>query len=632
MSITTAVMLAASGARRAGPFDPSSTLSWAVPLILLAPLIIFLMLAIGVRGRRATANVAIVGPLLGLVGVFFAEWALLNRSAPYDVTYPWLDLPLSVSGASQFQTYSMAMGIRATHASLLLAAAALLIGLLTLAWSRIGARGGPGPARYYGAFALLVFAAVGVVVSTDYLALVTFWGIAGVSTYLLMTHHWSDEAATRSARLGLAVPALTDLSLLAGVAILYSRYGQTSIDGLIPILHHTPGAGNRALLVATLLIFAGVAGRAGLFPFHGWLTATPEVPPAAAAAIQGLWPLIVTSLLYKSLPLLVSAGSWPLRIVAVSAALSAIAVPLIGLAGLDIRRVVTAAGIGLTSLAILAFARPGIVGLAIVAGAGSGLARAGLVLAAATLVIGMRAVSLRLMGDGLRRMPLAVSGLLAGAVGLAFLTVEPASEGLKPQWYAAYALGGILVPLGLFRAWFGAALAPLAPRRGFDPNRIRESSRSLTLPSLVLGLAALGLALAAFSTRFLTYVDGKAHTHPSAAGQVLWLLIPLLGVAVAFLLLRRREIGDRVFGLAAEGWAVVLTFSTIVGRLLVNPVLRVAGRAEEMGETRGERALGRLLAEASTLSRVRAPFLLLSAVIAIVAVLVAGLLVPGVQR
>ena len=179
--------------------------------------------------------------------------------------------------------------------------------------------------------------------ATDYLELLTFWGIAGVSTYLLMTHYWADDTATRAGRWGLALPALTDLSLLAGVSILYSRYGQTNIDGLIPILHLTPGAGNRALVVATLLIFAGAAGRAALFPFQGWLTAAADAPPAAFAAIQGLWPLMVTSLLYKSLPIFVSAGPWPLRIVAATAAVSAIVVPLSGFAGLDIRRVVTTA-------------------------------------------------------------------------------------------------------------------------------------------------------------------------------------------------------------------------------------------------------------------------------------------------
>ena len=591
------------------------------------------MLAIGVRGRRATANVAIFGPLIALVGVFFAGWALLAKSAPHDVTYSWLDIPLSISGASQFQNFSAGLGIRISHASLLLVGAALLVGLLTLVWSRIGARGEPGPARYYGAFALLVFGAVGVIVATDYLELVTFWGIAGVSTYLLMTHYWTDEAATRRGRWGLALPALTDLSLLAGISILYSRYGQTNIDGLIPILHLTPGAGNRALVVATLLIFAGAAGRAALFPFQGWLMAAADAPPAAFAAIQGTWPLMVVSLLYKSLPIFVSAGPWPLRIVAATAAVSAIVVPLSGLAGLDIRRVVTAAGIGLTSLTVLAFARPQIVGLAIVGGAGSGLARAGLVLAAASLVLGMRSASLLQMGEGLRRMPLTVSGLLCGGAGLAFLTVEMAAQPLRWDWYVAYGVGIVLVLLLVSRTYLTAAIGPLARRRGFDPNRIRETSRSLTLPSLILGLLAFALAMAAFSSTFLKYVDGKPHTNPGLGNSFLWLVIPLLGVAVAFLLYhQRRELGDRLTGRATNYWARVVAGGAVAGRLLYEPVLRLAGRTDDAVERGAEGRLGRALADVSAVSRARVPLLPVLVGVAVLAVLLAGIFAPGVYR
>ena len=604
-----------------------------MPLILIAPLTIFVMLAVGVRGRRATANIALFGPLVALLGVFLAGWALLGKRIPQDVTYTWLDIPLSISGASQFQNFSASVGIRISHASSLLVTAALLVGLFTLVWSRIGARGEPAPARYYGAFALLTFAAVGVLVATDYLELLTFWGIAGVSTYLLMTHYWTDEAATRSGRLGLALPALTDLALLAGVSILYSRYGQTNIDGLIPVLHLTPGAGNRALVVATLLIFSGAAGRAALFPFQGWLTAAADVPPAAYAAIQGLWPLMVTSLLYKSLPIFVSAGPWPLRIVAATAAVSAILVPLSGLAGFDIRRVVTTAGIGLTSLVVLSFARPGIVGLAIVGGAGSGLARAALVLATASLVTGMRSTSLAQMGEGLRRMPRSVLGLLFGGAGLAFVTVEMAAQSLRPDWYLAYAAGIVLSLLLVFRAYFVAAVGALVRRRGFDPNRIRETSHSLTVPSLVLGSLAFGLAVAAFSTRFLTYVDGKAHTHPVAGNSILWVVFPLVGAAAAFVLFhQRRDVGTRLTGLVTDYWARVLTGGLIVGRLIYEPVLRLAGRADDVVENSAEAGIGRALTDVAAVSRRRVPILTLLVGLVMVAVVLAGVFLPGIAR
>ena len=74
-------------------------------MIVLAPLLVFLMIVVGVRGRRAAANLALLAPLLSLVGVLLAGAAGLRHPAPHDGTYEWLNVATAFSGPSQFQNY-----------------------------------------------------------------------------------------------------------------------------------------------------------------------------------------------------------------------------------------------------------------------------------------------------------------------------------------------------------------------------------------------------------------------------------------------------------------------------------------------------------------------------------------------
>jgi len=230
-------------------------------MILLAPLLVFALIALSVRSRRAAGNLAILASILSLAGVLLASLAQLKKTPPYDAYYEWLNVSTAFTGPSQFQNYLIDIGVRVSHLTTLLMLCALAISLSVAVWSRAGARGEPSLGRYHVLLTLLLGAALGVLVSTDLSELYVFWGVGAVATYLLLSNTWSDDAATRGARLSLAVPLVTDGALLAGVALLYSRYGQLNIDGLIPILHSTVGAGPKALNVAAILLFAGAALR-----------------------------------------------------------------------------------------------------------------------------------------------------------------------------------------------------------------------------------------------------------------------------------------------------------------------------------------------------------------------------------
>src|SRR5256714_9727881 len=183
-----------------------------------------------------------------------------------------------------------------------------------IGWHQVMGRSEPGAARFHAAITALLFASVGVLISTDLAELFGFWAIAGAMTYLLLAHRWGvDEAATR-ARVALALPFLTDLSLLCGIAWLYARYGTQNLNTLLPILHTNPGWTVRSLVLASVLLFVGIAGRLTLWPFTAWFTQTTvTAPPAASVIAQSAWSVLAIVLLYRVMPIFIASNQQTLQ-------------------------------------------------------------------------------------------------------------------------------------------------------------------------------------------------------------------------------------------------------------------------------------------------------------------------------
>lgn len=595
------------------------------------------MIAIGVRSRRAAANAGLLAVLGAALCVGLAAWARVSKSGVYDASYTWLSLTLSFQGAVAFQSYSPAVLLRINHLNLVLAGAELAVAGMVVIWSRVGARGEPSLARYYGNQVLLLMAALGVVLSSDLASLFAFWGIAAIASYLLLAHNWSDEEASRGARLALAIPLLGDLSLLAGIAILWSRYAQLGLDQLIPILNTTPGAGPRALLVACVLIFCGAGVRLGLFPFQAWLTGTGASPAGAVAAVQGAWPVMVAALMYKVLPILVSshfAHGAALRVVAFGAVVSAAGLPLLALTGQDARRAATAAAGGVSALGMLAFARPSTVGLAALVLAASGPGRAALLLGVGGLVNAMRTPLLGEMGEAWRRLRYTMAGLLIASAALVAAPGQAGAQGVKWWWAAAYAVCIVLAGLALGRLLFGAGLGVLVRRRGFDPARVREVADVMYAPAGLLALAAAALSLATFSTRILTFVDSQGHHHPAALSTAAFLAAGLGGLLLGYLVFGpARAFGAVLTGRLSLLWGFLVFYGALFGeRYLVQPLVRIVDMSDQVLLDGGEAALGQELGASAAVARRRLPLLPIVLGAVFVLVIAGVLLAPGVYR
>src|SRR5450759_5004176 len=317
----------------------------------MAPFIAFLVALSSVRTRRSSANLAMFGAVITLLATLLVGWGLAKRSTPFLATYSYINLPVAFTGPPNFQGFVVDIVLRVDHVTVVALIVVELCIIGALAWHQVMGRGEPGAARFNALISVLLFGSTGVLVSWDLAELLTFWGLAATATYLLLAHRWAmDEAAVR-ARVALALPFVTDLSLLCGVAWLYARYGLNNLTTLAPVLHTNPGWTVRSLVVASILLFIGVTGRMALWPLQSWVTRTAvTAPPAASAVTQAVWSVLGIVVLYRLMPIVAASNTQTLQGLVYACGVAAIAAPLLSLVGNEPRRIVALLGSGVAAI------------------------------------------------------------------------------------------------------------------------------------------------------------------------------------------------------------------------------------------------------------------------------------------
>jgi NADH:ubiquinone oxidoreductase subunit 5 (subunit L)/multisubunit Na+/H+ antiporter MnhA subunit len=616
-----------------------------VPLILIAPLAAFVLALSSVRTRRSSANLAMIGAVTSLFATLLVGWGLAKRTTPFLATYQYINLPVAFSGPANFQGFGIDIVLRVDHITVaaLLVVEICIIG--ALGWHQVMGRTEPGPARFYSLISVLLFGCAGVLVSWDLAELLAFWGVAGAASYLLLAHRWGlDEAAAR-ARIALALPFATDLALLCGVAWLYARYGVQNLTTLLPILHTNPGWTVRSLVVASILLFIGLAGRLALWPLQSWVTHNAvTAPPAASAIVQAVWSVLAIVVLYRVMPVFVASNSQTVQGVLYACEVAAIVAALLALLGNEPRRIVTRLGSAVAAVAaavvIHGFQVPNatfaVAGIACVLAAAP--ARAAGVLATSAIAGAMRTDDLAEMGDAWARMRVTALALLLAAIGLALSATGALAYGISSRSGLGIALGEalLIVSIGGMRVFLATALGPLRRRRAFEPDRVREATRaSLGWPYwLVVGGGVF--LVASFIRGWLDFLDGHRHPASDPGAFLLWIVVVVIGIAGASFAYVRNKDGalkaSAMAGARLSSWA--WTGSRSLDRFIVAPITELARRTGDRwipaGDARLASALdttGRLIAAGT-----RLPVLPVVIVAAVVLTLVVGLLSPGVFR
>jgi NADH:ubiquinone oxidoreductase subunit 5 (subunit L)/multisubunit Na+/H+ antiporter MnhA subunit len=616
-----------------------------VPVLLIVPLTAFLIALSSVRTRRSSANLAILGVIVTMLLTLLVGWGLAKTRTPFLHAYQYINIPVAFSGPPSFQSFAVDIVLRVDHITVaaLFAVEVCMLGIL--GWHQVMGRTEPGPARFYALVSLLLFACAGALVSWDLAELLAFWGLAGAVTYLLLAHRWgSDEAAVR-ARVALALPFATDLSLLCGVAWLYSRYGVQNLTTLLATLHTNPGWTVRSLVVASILLFIGLAGRLALWPLQSWLSHTAvTAPPAALALAQAVWSVVAIVVLYRLMPIFVASNPQTVRACLYACGVAAIAAPLLGLIGNEPRRIMTLLGAGATAagaaLVIHGFQVPyatfAIAGVACVLAIAP--ARAACVLAASSIAGAMRTDNMAEMGDAWNRMRSSAIVLVAAAVVMALSASGAMAFGVSSRSVLGIVLGEavLLIAVGGVRVFLAVAIGPLRRRRAFEPDRVREAPR----PSLtwLYWLAAGGAAflVASWIRGWLDFLDGSKHPAPSVGAYVLWVFVALIGFAAVTIAYVRDKDGALKASGRAGAWVARLgaAGSRNFERFIVAPVSEIAIRVGDRWIPAGDAGLGSAIETTGrfAVAGARLPVLPVIVALAVVLTLVVGLAAPGVFK
>jgi NADH:ubiquinone oxidoreductase subunit 5 (subunit L)/multisubunit Na+/H+ antiporter MnhA subunit len=615
-------------------------------VIVVVPLATFVIALSSVRTRRSSANLAMFGAVVMLLVTLLVGWGLAKRTAPFIATYSYINVPVAFSGPANFQSFVIEIVLRVDHITVAALVAVELCVIGALGWHLAMGRSEPGPARFHALVSLLLFACAGALVSRDLAELLAFWVLAGAITYLLLAHRWGlDEVAVR-ARVALALPFATDLSLLCGVAWLYARYGVQNLSTLLPILHTNPGWTVRSLVVASVLLFAGVAGRLAFWPLNSWVTGTVAVaPPAASAIVQAVWSVIGIVVLYRLMPIFVASNTQTLEACLYACAAAAVAAPLLALFGNEPRRVITLLGCGVVALGaaivVRGFQLPGstfaVAGMALVLAAAP--ARAAGLLAASAIASAMRTDDLSEMGDAWRRMRVSAVALLLAGLVLSLSVVGAIAFALNSRSGLGLVTGEavLLVSIGAIRVFLAVATGPLRRRRAFEPDRVREVAPGW--PRVWPYWLAVGgtiLLIASLIPRWLEFLDGSKHPAPSAGRYLLWLAVALVGFAAAAIAYTRDKDGALRASALSGSWLGRLLDGAdrSVDRFLVAPLAMIVARLDGRWVPAGEGGIagaldttGRLTAAAN-----RLPVVPVVIAIAVVLTVVVGLVAPGVLR
>jgi formate hydrogenlyase subunit 3/multisubunit Na+/H+ antiporter MnhD subunit len=610
----------------------------------MAPLAAFILTISGANTRRAAASTTMLGAVVQLLATALVVWGLTRRSTPFQATYPYLNISVAFSGPVNFQTFLVDLGLRADK----LTAIALLViegcAIAGLGWHRLMGRAEPGQVRLHGLISLLLFGCAGILISNDLAELWVFWGVTGAVTYLLLAQRWGSEEAARRSRIALALPFLTDLFLLCGIAVLYSRYGLTNLTALVPVLHTTAGWTVRQLVVASVLLFVGIGGRMALWPLQSWVTKTvASTAPMASALVQAAWSVVGIVVLFRVMPIFAASNTQMLRDCVYACGVAAVVAPVLALLSNEPRRALTLLGTGATALGaavlIRGFENPGftfaIAGVACVFAVAP--ARTAALLAVAVIARAMRTDDMAEMGAALRRMRRSAMLLLLSSVLLSLSATGALAFAIDSRSRLGLALGeaALLISLGSLRVFMALAIGPLRRRRSFEPDRVRDApTRSLTWPYwLVIGAAALTAATLANS--WLGFLDGRKHPAPGGGAYVLWFAVVLLGFAAAAGAHYVNKDGA-LRGTAALGGLVdrlVSAGTATVRRFLVEPAVDgVARTAAWIPAADGALARSTIASGWLPLAMTRVPAVSLLIVLAVVIAVVFGVLSPGVFR
>lgn len=187
---------------------------------------------------------------------------------------------------------------------------------------------------------LLVFMAsmLGAVLSDDLFALLVFWELTSLSSFMLIGYNPTEPDSRRSAQQGLLITVAGGLAMLAGVVLLGSTAGTYRISELLAddaAFNLTGSLGTSILILFAL----GAFSKSAQFPLHSWLVNAMVAPtPVSAYLHSATMVKLGVYLMARLSPLLSDVALWTPLLVGAGCA-TMLAGAILALRETDLKRI-----------------------------------------------------------------------------------------------------------------------------------------------------------------------------------------------------------------------------------------------------------------------------------------------------
>ncbi|GAA5236445.1 DUF4040 domain-containing protein [Verticiella sediminum] len=187
-------------------------------------------------------------------------------------THPWIP------------TLGIALGFRVDGWSLLFALLITGIGTGIFLYASRYLAGERDLPRFYAVLTLFMGAMLGAVLADDLIALLVFWELTSLTSFLLIGYDPTGAPARRSAQQGLLVTVAGGLAMLAGAILLGSAAGTYSVSELLARREAIAALPEAPAII--VLIAIGAFAKSAQAPLHAWLPNAMVAPTPVSAFLH----------------------------------------------------------------------------------------------------------------------------------------------------------------------------------------------------------------------------------------------------------------------------------------------------------------------------------------------------------
>src|SRR5438876_1713337 len=544
-------MLTLLAAAPKGPLDTWSPTLLALFSLLLPLIALLVILAFTIDSRRLSAAIAVIFTLAAVISALLV--VAIEVAHPLHLERPATFLQFFTGQSGSASELILQWGVLADPLAAVVAFTVAFVSLLIQVYAVAFMRREDGVVRFFCVLLFATFAMLGVTLATSYFAMLLFFGLVPLSTYLMIGHWWQREEASAAAWRAFTVSAIGDLALLVAVAYIFFRFNELNFQALAgQYAGHKVSA--NGLFVMAILVFVAAAAKSAQFPLHVWLPWSAQAPAPAAALIHAAGSAVCGIYLIARSYALFHASPRALALLAIVGGVTAVLGVIWALFQDNLKRAIAYTTMSELGLMVLALGI-GAYGAGVFELFTHAWPKALLFLAAGVIIRELRTERLSEMGGLWRRMRFTGSVMLIAVAAAAGIppfstfwskdTILSKALALKsPLTIAVIVAVTFLGAMALVRIFALAFTGETARRRRFEPDRIRDVGGRLAFAMSLLAIISVVAGIRALRSRFdligfITFPGVPLpNSHYAAAGAIA--VTAVLGAAVAWVIYARR--------------------------------------------------------------------------------------------